>query len=138
MRAQSIALSARPHIVIATPGRLAEHVEVSGEDTICGLRRVRFVVLDEADRLLAPGNGSMLPAVETCLSILPPPEARQTLLFTATVTPEVRALKDRPRAPGRPPVFVAEVDPENLAIPTTLRQTYLLVPVTQRESYLHV
>jgi ATP-dependent RNA helicase DDX49/DBP8 len=138
MRAQSLALSSRPHIVIATPGRLAEHVEVSGEDTICGLRRVRFVVLDEADRLLASGNGSMLPAVETCLSILPPPESRQTLLFTATVTPEVRALKDRPRETGRLPVFVAEVGSESIAIPPTLRQTYILVPVTQCETYLHV
>ena len=138
MRSQAIALSQRPHIVIATPGRLADHILNSGEDTICGLRRVRFVVFDEADRLLASGNGSMLPDVETCLSVLPSSAERQTLLFTATVTDEVRALKAMPRPKGRPDVFVCEVDTETLAIPQTLQQYYLQVPVTHRESYLHI
>ncbi|KAL6709306.1 putative RNA helicase [Coniothyrium glycines] len=135
---QAIALASRPHVVIATPGRLAEHIKTSGEDTICGLRRVRYVVFDEADRLLAPGRGSMLPDLETCLSVLPPKEKRQTLLFTATVTPEVLALKEQPRAPGRPPIFVCEVDTETLAIPPKLEQNYLQTPVTHKECYLHV
>ncbi len=139
MRPQAIDLAKRPHLVIATPGRLADHIRTSGEDTICGLRRTRFVVLDEADRLLAAnGPGSMLPDVEECLSVLPPPAQRQTLLFTATVTPEVRALKNLPRTPDRPPVFVCEVDTQALAIPAQLRQTYMQVPVTHREHYLHM
>ncbi|KAK2628447.1 hypothetical protein QTJ16_001550 [Diplocarpon rosae] len=126
MRPQATALAQRPHILIATPGRLADHIRTSGEDTTCGLRRVRMVVLDEADRLLASGStGSMLPDVEECLSILPPPSKRQTLLFTATITPEVRALKELPRTPGKPPVFVCEVDTQILAIPAQLRQTHL-------------
>ncbi|KAH4116888.1 ATP-dependent RNA helicase DBP8 [Parastagonospora nodorum] len=137
-REQAIALASRPHVVIATPGRLAEHIKTSGEDTICGLRRVRFVVFDEADRLLAPGRGSMLPDLETCLSVLPPKEQRQTLLFTATVTPEVLALKSQPRAPGRLPIFVCEVDTETLATPASLSQLYLQTPVTHKECYLHV
>lgn len=136
-REQAIALASRPHVVIATPGRLAEHIKTSGEDTICGLRRVRYVVFDEADRLLAPGRGSMLPDLETCLSVLPPKEKRQTLLFTATVTPEVLALKSQPR-PGRLPIFVCEVDTETLAIPPKLTQQYLQTPVTHKECYLHV
>ena len=125
MRQQAIDLAKRPHIVVATPGRLADHVENSGEDTICGLRRVKFVVLDEADRLLASGKGSMLDDLEVCLSAFPPPEVRQTCLFTATVTPEVLALKEKPRAKDdvRPPIFVCEVDTEDLAIPKTLKQT---------------
>ncbi|KAK4115180.1 DEAD-domain-containing protein [Canariomyces notabilis] len=139
MRPQAIALAQRPHLVIATPGRLADHIRTSGEDTICGLKRVRFVVLDEADRLLAAnGPGSMLPDVEECLGALPPPAERQTLLFTATITPEVMALKSMPRQPGREPVFVCEVDTEKLAIPTTLNQMHLQVPVTHREHYLHM
>lgn len=138
MRAQAIALERRPHVVIATPGRLADHVRNSGEDTICGLRRARFVVLDEADRLLAAGQGSMLPDVETCMGVLPPAGERQTCLFTATVTDEVRALKEMPRAEGKPPVFVCEVDTEDLAIPTTLHQTYLQVQATHQLEYLHV
>ena len=124
--------------MIATPGRLAEHIRTSGEDTICGLRRVRFVVFDEADRLLAPGRGSMLPDLETCLSVLPPKEKRQTLLFTATVTEEVLALKKQPREKGRLPIFVCEVDTETLATPPGLKQLYVQTPVTHKECYLHV
>ncbi|QSS60269.1 ATP-dependent RNA helicase DBP8, partial [Histoplasma capsulatum] len=138
MRPQAIALSQRPHIVIATPGRLADHITSSGADTICGLNRTRVVVFDEADRLLASGPGSMLPDVETCLSALPPSTARQTLLFTATVTPEVRALKSMPRPANKLPIFVTEVSTENKAsIPPTLKQTYLQVPLTHREAFLH-
>lgn len=138
MREQAIALARKPHVVIATPGRLADHVLNSGEDTIKGLRRVKYVVLDEADRLLSPGKGSMLPDIETCLDVLPPSAKRQTCLFTATVTAEVRALKDRPAIPGREAVFVSEVDTEDLAIPSTLHQTYQLVNVVHKEKYLHI
>ncbi|CAK7568111.1 MAG: Putative RNA helicase [Sporothrix epigloea] len=163
MRPQAIALAKNPHIVIATPGRLADHIRTSGEDTFGGLKRVRYVVLDEADRLLTPataatpadegsskgrgrkggdrapkaGNGSMLPDVETCLGALPPPNKRQMLLFTATVTPEVRALKTMPRSSDRLPVFVCEVETHAPAIPATLCQSHLTVPVTHREHYLH-
>jgi ATP-dependent RNA helicase DDX49/DBP8 len=139
MRTQAIALSQRPHVVIATPGRLADHIQNSGEDTICGLNRVRMVVLDEADRLLASGPGSMLPDVETCFSALPSPSIRQTLLFTATVTPEVRALKSMPRPANKPSIFVTEIGTESQAtLPPTLKQTYLQVPMTHREAFLHV
>jgi ATP-dependent RNA helicase DDX49/DBP8 len=109
MRAQAIALASRPHVVIATPGRLADHISSSGEESIAGLRRVRFVVLDEADRLLAAGKGSMLPDLGTCIEVLPESSKRQTCLFTATVTAEVRALQDKPRTAGKPPVAVCEV-----------------------------
>ncbi|CAF9909214.1 MAG: Putative RNA helicase [Heterodermia speciosa] len=138
MRPQALALAQRPHVVIATPGRLADHIQTSGNDTIMGLRRTRMVVLDEADRLLASGPGSMLPDVEVCLSVLPPSHERQTCLFTATVTPEVTALKNLPRQKNKPPVFVCEVDTAELAVPSTLHQTYLQVPVTYREAYLHI
>ncbi|KAK5130636.1 putative RNA helicase [Meristemomyces frigidus] len=138
MRTQASDLARRPHIVIATPGRLADHVATSGDDTIRGLKKTKFLVLDEADRLLATGKGSMLPDVETCLSALPPSAQRQTCLFTATVTPEVRALKDLPRSKAKAPVFVCEVDTEDLAIPTTLTQTYQLVNIVHKEKYLHV
>ena len=138
MRSQALALSKRPHVVIATPGRLADHIQTSGEDTTIGLRRVKVVVLDEADRLLASGPGSMLSDVETCLNALPPSYERQTCLFTATLTPEVMALKALPRGKCRPPVFVCEVDTSDLAVPPTLKQTYLQVPLTYREVYLHI
>ncbi|GKT88636.1 ATP-dependent RNA helicase DBP8 [Colletotrichum tofieldiae] len=131
MRPQAIALAQRPHVVIATPGRLADHIRTSGEDTICGLRRVN------RPPPRRHGPGSMIPDVEECLSALPPSSQRQTLLFTATITPEVRALKDMPLKPGKQPVFVCEVDTQALAIPATLSQMHLQVPVTHREHYLH-
>lgn len=139
MRPQALALASRPHVVIATPGRLADHIQTSGMDTVSGLRRTRIVVLDEADRLLTPGPGSMLPDVETCLGVLPPSSERQTCLFTATVTPEVMALKEMPRPKHKPPIFVCEVDAAaELAVPATLKQTYLTIPPIYREAYLHI
>ena len=138
MRQQALNLSERPHVVIATPGRLADHILSSGRDTTAGLRRIRIVVLDEADRLLASGPGNMLLDVETCLAALPPSNERQTCLFTATLTQEVMALKDLPRPKDRPPIYTCEVDTqEALAIPSTLLQSYLQVPLTYREAYLH-
>ena len=138
MRKQAIELEKKPHIVIATPGRLADHVLNSGEDTIRGLKKVKFVVFDEADRLLQSGKGSMLSDVERCLDAVPPAAKRQTLLFTATVTPEVRALKESPRENGRAPPFISEVDIDSLAIPPTLTQTYQIVNVLHKEKYLHI
>ena len=138
MRPQALSLSRRPHVVIATPGRLADHVMVSGQDTMLGFRRTRMLILDEADRLLASGPGSMLPDVEVCMSVLPPTLERQTCLFTATLTPEVMALKSQPESRDRPPIFVCEVDTSELAVSSTLHQTYLQVPVTYREAYLHI
>ncbi|KAK5685462.1 putative RNA helicase [Elasticomyces elasticus] len=151
MRSQAIELERRPHVVIATPGRLADHVMNSGEETIRGLRRVKFLVLDEADRLLAPAKkGSMLPDLETCLSALPASADRQTLLFTATVTPELRAMAGKQPDPSsssenqsaepRRHLELVEIDsgPNSLAIPETLRQTYQLVNVVHKEKYLHV
>lgn len=151
MRPQAVALSSRPHIVVATPGRLADHILSSGKDTTVGLSRAKVVVLDEADRLLAPGSGSMLPDINTCLSALPPSSSRLTLLFTATVTPEVRALKDAPRPKDRLPIFISEItdpeDPSSLTstnpgsttlLPSSLSQTYLQVPMTHKDAFLHV
>ena len=142
MRPQAVALSQRPHIVIATPGRLADHIQNSGHDTIIGLRRAKTVVLDEADRLLASGHGSMLPDVETCLNALPPSTKRHTLLFTATVTAEVRALKALPRPASRPSIFISEISASENSpralIPPKLSQNYLQVPLTHKDAFLHV
>ena len=136
MRTQALALSQRPHVVIATPGRLADHISTSGYDTISGLRRARIVVLDEADRLLASGPGSMLPDVEKCLLALPSSGERQTCFFTATVTPEILALEALPRPKGRPNISICDVDTSAILIPSTLHQSYLQVPLTFREAYL--
>lgn len=134
MMKQALELQRRPHFVVATPGRLADHIMNSGEETVRGLRKIKYLVLDEADRLLSNSFGSDL---ERCLEILPPGKERQTLLFTATVTDAVRALKDRPTTPGKPPVFIHETDTvDKIAIPTTLLTRYLFVPTHVKEAYL--
>lgn len=127
---QALELQRRPHFVVATPGRLADHVIHSGEDTVGGLRRVRYLVLDEADRLLSNSFGGDL---ERCFLILPAAAQRQTLLFTATVTDAVRALKERPK--GKP-VVLHEVEAE-VAVPSTLALEYVFIPLYVKEAYLH-
>jgi ATP-dependent RNA helicase DDX49/DBP8 len=134
MVAQTLELQRKPHFVIATPGRLADHINSSGEETISGLRRVQYLVLDEADRLLSE---SFAPDLEECINVLPTPEKRQTLLFTATVTDAVRALKDGPVKAGKKPPFMHEVAIDNLAIPSTLSQQFVLVPSYVKEAYLY-
>ncbi|KAF8248180.1 DEAD-domain-containing protein [Wilcoxina mikolae CBS 423.85] len=137
MRAQALQLATRPHVVIATPGRMADHIHSSGEDTICGLRRCKMVVLDEADRMLSETFADDL---SECLNVLPKSgtgAGRQTLLFTATMTDEVKMLKEMERQQGRREVFVCEVDTDKVAIPPTLKQKYLLLNSHVREAYLH-
>ena len=109
MRTQALQLATSPHIVIATPGRMADHIRSSGEDTVGGLRRAKMVVLDEADRMLSETFADDL---GECLDILPKGgvAGRQTLLFTATMTDEVKALKAMELEAGRREVFVCEVD----------------------------
>ncbi|CAI9718823.1 probable ATP-dependent RNA helicase DDX49 [Octopus vulgaris] len=75
---QGLKLTDLPHIVVTTPGRLADHLESC--DTF-NFNQLRFLVMDEADRLLEDNFGEQL---ETIFNVLP--EKRQTLLFSATFT----------------------------------------------------
>lgn len=72
-----------PRVVIATPGRLIDHML---QGTI-RLRNVKYLVLDEADRMLDMG---FEPQIKTILEAIP--EKRQTMLFSATMPPEIRRL----------------------------------------------
>lgn len=134
MTKQTRELKEKPHFVIATPGRLADEILSNGEEVTKGLRKAKFVVLDEADRLL---NSSMAEDLNTCFSALPPAGERQTLLFTATVTDAVRALEQAPTKPGKKPVFVHEIASDEVAIPSTLSQMFMIVPSYIREVYLY-
>jgi ATP-dependent RNA helicase DeaD len=85
-------LRRRPHIVVATPGRLLDHMR---RGTI-HLRSISVAVLDEADRMLDMG---FLPDVTTILAQTP--TSRQTALFSATIPPEITAIAgERMRAPA--------------------------------------
>ncbi|MFI5225920.1 MAG: DEAD/DEAH box helicase [Candidatus Limnocylindrales bacterium] len=77
------ALRAGPGIVVATPGRLLDHVEQRTID----LSNVEILVLDEADRMLDMG---FIQPIRRILALLP--TERQNLLFSATFSDEVRQL----------------------------------------------
>jgi ATP-dependent RNA helicase RhlE len=77
------ALRSGPEIVVATPGRLLDHI---GQGTI-DLGHVEILVLDEADRLLDMG---FIRDIRRIIGLLP--RDRQTLLFSATFSDEVRRL----------------------------------------------
>ena len=83
MKPQTAELKKGVEVLIATPGRLLDHIEAKN----CVLNQVEYVVLDEADRMLDIG---FLPDLQRILSYLP--KTRQTLLFSATFSPEIRKL----------------------------------------------
>jgi ATP-dependent RNA helicase RhlE len=79
-------LRARPHVIIATPGRLLDHMSQRTVD----LRNVGILVLDEADRMLDMG---FAPAIERIVATVP--RERQTLFFSATMPVEITSMADR-------------------------------------------
>jgi ATP-dependent RNA helicase RhlE len=113
---QVSALRAGPSIIVATPGRLVDHLE---RGVLC-LKNVRILVLDEADRMLDMGFKPQLDRIMRGLPTLPTP--RQTLLFSATLPPDLGALA---RMHLRNPV---RVDVGRLALPPqqTTQDVYLV------------
>src|SRR5665213_4397209 len=83
MKPQTLELKAGVEVLVATPGRLLDHIEAKN----CVLNQVEYVVLDEADRMLDIG---FLPDLQRILSYLP--KQRITLLFSATFSPEIKHL----------------------------------------------
>jgi len=80
IRPQTEAIRRNPHIIIATPGRLIDHLR---QKTV-SLGRVNILVLDEADRMLDMG---FLPQIRDILKAVP--KERQTMIFSATISPEI-------------------------------------------------
>lgn len=85
MRGQESALRRGVDIVIACPGRLLDHLQ----QRIANLSQVEFLVLDEADQMFDMG---FLPTIRKILTHVP--AQRQTLLFSATMPPDIRRLTD--------------------------------------------
>ncbi|KAI0685023.1 DEAD-domain-containing protein [Cytidiella melzeri] len=129
MMAQAIELSNRPHVVVATPGRLVDHLKSGGRDW--DLSRVKFLVLDEADRML---TSTFVPELSYLFEAVP--KERQTCLFTATWTPSIDAIAEAPPKPGKQRPFVHKMV-ETVETVETLNQHYVLVPSHVRESYLY-
>ncbi|KAJ7287592.1 P-loop containing nucleoside triphosphate hydrolase protein [Mycena rebaudengoi] len=121
--AQSVALAKRPHIVVATPGRLLWHLENTKGFSLKG---IKFLVLDEADRLLDMDFG---PVIDRILKLVP--TERTTYLFSATMTSKVAKLQ---RASLSNPVKV-EVSTKYQTV-STLLQYYLFMPLQDKDTYL--
>ncbi|KAJ3478149.1 hypothetical protein NLI96_g9962 [Meripilus lineatus] len=123
MMDQARALAKRPHVVVATPGRLNDHLENTKGFS---LRSLKFLVLDEADRLLDMDFG---PVIDKILKVIP--NERTTYLFSATMTTKVAKLQ---RASLSNPVRV-EVS-EKYSTVSTLLQYYLFIPLSQKDVHL--
>ncbi|CAG9568215.1 putative ATP-dependent RNA helicase [Leishmania major strain Friedlin] len=91
------ALKARPHIVAATPGRLRHLLEVFAPEVQKAFAHLRYLVLDEADRLT---EGDILRDVQSLLRLLPPTRQRRVLMFTATLHPRLTTLEVPQAAQG--------------------------------------
>ncbi|KAG8812009.1 putative RNA helicase [Serendipita sp. 400] len=129
MIAQAKELEERPHIVVATPGRLVDHL--NSTSGTWSLSRIKFLVLDEADRLLTP---TFAPELAALFQVLP--TDRQTSLFTATISEKIEDIANAPPKPGKSKPFVHRMT-DRIETVTTLKQYYLLVPSHVREVYLY-
>lgn len=104
----------RPHIVVGMPGRLADHL--SGCNTF-SFRALKFLVIDEADRML---NGNFDEALSTIVQHLP--TNRQNLFFSATLKDCVKTNKVMPISED---AFEWSED-STIATVETLDQRYIL------------
>ncbi|KAH7908287.1 P-loop containing nucleoside triphosphate hydrolase protein [Hygrophoropsis aurantiaca] len=124
--AQAVALAKRPHIVIATPGRLLDHIKSTKG---FNLQNIKFLVLDEADRLLDLDFGAIIDEILKAL-----PKQRTTYLFSATMTTQVSKLK---RASLSNPEKI-EVSTQYQTV-STLLQYYIFYPLVYKDVvFVHI
>merc|ERR1712050_31811 len=122
MVTQGMALAKRPHVVVASPGRLVDHLENTKG---FHLRTIKYLVMDEADRLLSMDFDE---ALDKILEVVP--RERNTFLFSATMTSKVSKLQ---RASLRRPVKVEVNTKHDTA--KTLQQNYLFLPYKFKQTY---
>lgn len=121
---QAVALAKYPHVVVATPGRLVDHLRNTKGFS---LRYAQCLVMDEADRMLSMDFEKEL---DTILQAIPSDD-RLTMLFSATMTSKVAKLQ---RASLRKPMRI-EVN-DKFRTPAKLTQQYLFIPAKFKECYL--
>ncbi|XP_040215521.1 probable ATP-dependent RNA helicase DDX47 isoform X2 [Rana temporaria] len=115
MMSQALTLAKKPHIIIATPGRLIDHLENTKG---FNLRSIKYLVMDEADRIL---NMDFETEVDKILKVIP--QDRKTFLFSATMTKKVQKLQ---RAALKDPVKCA-VSSKYQTV-EKLQQFYIFIP----------
>lgn len=112
-------------VLVATPGRLLDHVEQKNVN----LSQVSILVLDEADRMLDMG---FLPDLERIMRLLP--EQRQTLLFSATFSNDIRKLG---RTYLKDPVEI-ETAGRNATAETVTQVAYQMSSDAKRAAVVHL
>ncbi|KRZ63336.1 putative ATP-dependent RNA helicase DDX47 [Trichinella nativa] len=115
MVTQALCLAKKPHVIVATPGRLVDHLENTKG---FNLRSLKYLVMDEADRILDMDFES---EVNKILQVIP--RERKTYLFSATMTKKVSKLQ---RASLHDPVKV-EVSSKYQTV-DKLQQHYIFIP----------
>lgn len=123
MVSQALQLAKKPHILIATPGRLVDHLENTKG---FNLKAIKYLVMDEADRIL---NMDFEVELDKILKVVP--RERRTFLFSATMTKQVKKLQ---RASLKDPVKV-EVSNKYQTV-DKLQQYYVFIPVKFKDVYL--
>lgn len=121
---QALSLNRNPHVVVATPGRLVDHLQNTKGFS---LRYTKCLILDEADRMLSMDFEKEL---DTILQATPSDD-RLTMLFSATMTSKVAKLQ---RASLKDPVKVQVSG--KFEMPKNLVQQYLFVPAKDKDCYL--
>jgi len=122
---QAVALGKKPHVIVATPGRLMDHLQNTKGFTL--KKSLRYLVMDEADRIL---NMDFEKEVNQILANIPA-KGRRNMLFSATMTKKVAKLQ---RASLTDPVKV-EVSSKYKTV-DKLKQYYLFIPLQHKEIYL--
>jgi len=112
-------------ILIATPGRLLDHIG----SKVANLSQVEILVLDEADRMLDMG---FLPDLQRIINLIP--AQRQTLLFSATFSPEIKKLA---QSYLRTPVTV-EVARQNAAADTVKQVVHMVASADKQRAIVKV
>ncbi|KAK9886908.1 hypothetical protein WA026_019165 [Henosepilachna vigintioctopunctata] len=120
---QAQKLSDKPHIVVATPGRLADHIQSC---MTFNFNNLKFLVLDEADRLL---SGPFDEQIKTIFSVLP--KERQHLFFSATITDTLSTIMNFTKKD----TLIYEA-PSETATVDHLEQFYVLCPNYVKDAYL--
>lgn len=120
---QAMALSRKPHIIVATPGRLLDHLEKTKG---FHLRHLQYLVLDEADRLL---DMDFKEPIGRMLEIIP--TKRHTYLFSATPSKDIESLQ---RASLRNPVRISISN--KITTVDTLLEYYVFTPLKHKDATL--
>lgn len=125
MQAQLQALKRNPHIIIATPGRLIDHLNQKS----INLSDIKILVLDEADRMLDMG---FQPQINLILRAVP--KDRQTMLFSATLPIEIMSIAS---ANMKLPIRI-EVAPSGTTVESVTQEIFIVEKAAKQKLLSHL